>query len=101
MKPIRIEVNDLIQKGYVYERTKPIGREFRRDFRPELSPKQMLRLGIFGGKYLNDCRAEFPKDWFARAKLSNDRRDPALNLFQVNASQPLSIWQKKGSLIRL
>jgi hypothetical protein len=96
VKPIRVEVNDLMQKGYVYERTKPIGCEFRPDFRPELSPKQMLRLGVFGGKYLNDCRAEFPKDWFARAKLSGDRRDPALNLFQVNASQPLSIWQKKG-----
>ena len=71
-------------------------REFRRDFRPELSPKQMLRLGVFGGKYLGDCRAEFPKDWFVGAKLSKTRHDPALNFFRVSASQPLSVWREKG-----
>jgi hypothetical protein len=95
VKSIRIEVNDLMQKGYVYYRTKPAGREFRRGFRPELSPKQMLRLGVFGGKYLRDCRKEFPADWFERAKLCKGRRDPALNFFGVNASQPLSVWQRR------
>lgn len=96
MKPIRVEVNDLMQKGYVYHRTKPIGRAFRFDFRPNLSPKQMLRLGVFGGKYLNDCRKEFPAEWFKRAKLSQDRHDPSLNFFGINASQPLSVWREKG-----
>ena len=96
MKPIRVEVNDLMQKKYVYYRTKPVGRGFRFDFRPQLSPKQMLRLGVFGGKYMNDCRSEFPKDWFTRAKLSRTRHNPALNFFGVNASQPLSVWRDKG-----
>lgn len=96
MKPVRVEVNDLMQQGYVYFRTKPTGKEFRADFRPELTPKQMLALGVFGGKYLNDCTAEFPRDWFSRAKLCQDRHDPSLNFFGVNASQPLALWQKKG-----
>jgi len=96
MKPIRVEVNDRMQKRYVYYRTKSIGREFRRGFSPDLSPKQMLRLGVFGGKYLNDCRDEFPADWFEHAKLCRDRHQPKLNFFGVNASQPLSEWRKKG-----
>ncbi len=50
MKPVRVEVNDLMQRGYVYLRTKPAGRDFRADFKPELTPKQMLELGVFGGK---------------------------------------------------
>jgi len=96
MKPIRVEVNDRMQKRYVYYRTKSIGREFRRGFSPDLSPKQMLRLGVFGGKYLNDCRNEFPADWFECAKLCRDRHQPKLNFFGVNASQPLSEWRRKG-----
>ncbi|MEP7016345.1 MAG: hypothetical protein ABI925_12960 [Verrucomicrobiota bacterium] len=96
MKPIRVEVNDLMQKGYVYYRTKRLGRDFRFDFRPQLSPSQMLRLGVFGGKYMTDCAAEFPRDWFTRARFSEDRHDPALNCFGVNASQSLSAWREKG-----
>jgi hypothetical protein len=89
-------VNDRMQRGYVYVLTAPLGRRFDTDFHPELTPKQMLALGIFGGKYMTDCRDEFPASWFARAKLSPDRRDPALNYFGVDASQPLSVWRAKG-----
>jgi hypothetical protein len=56
----------------------------------------MLMLGVFGGKYLTDTRNEFPKSWFASAKLSPRRRDAALNFFGVDAGQPLSVWRKKG-----
>jgi len=96
MRRVRVEVNDRMQQGYVYYRTEPIGRRFHPDFRPELTPKQMLRLGVFGGKYMTDCAAEFPEDWFARAKLSSERHEPGLNFFGVNASQPLSVWRAKG-----
>ncbi len=89
-----------MQRGYVYDRTKPIGRGFRRGFCPDLSPKQMLQLGVFGGKYLNDCRDEFPVSWFKRAKLCQSRHDPKLNFFGVNASQPLSEWRRKGWIYR-
>jgi hypothetical protein len=85
-----------MQQGYVYWRTAPAGRNFHPDFRPELTPRQMLELGVFGGKYMTDCRAEFPRSWFARAKLCPERHDPKLNYFKVNASQPLSVWRAKG-----
>jgi hypothetical protein len=92
----RVTVNDLMQRGYSYARTEPAGRNFHPDFHPELTPKQMLQLGVFGGRYMTDCRREFPASWFARAKLCHDRHDPTLNFFGVNASQPLSVWRKQG-----
>ncbi len=85
-----------MQRGYRYALTAPMGRDFARDFRPDLTPKQMLALGVFGGKYMTDCAAEFPPDWFARARLSPGAQDPALNFFGVDASQPLSEWRRKG-----
>jgi len=96
MKPKRVTVNDLMQQGYTYELTEPTGRNFHPMFRPQLTPKQMLALGVFGGKYMTDCRDEFPKSWFTRAKLCHERHDPELNYFKVNASKPLSYWQEKG-----
>lgn len=93
---MKINVNDLMQKNFLYETTEPIGKNFRFDFNPELSPKQMLELGVFGGKYMTDCREEFPKDWFINAKLCHEFHDPKLNFFGVNASQPLSVWKAKG-----
>jgi hypothetical protein len=96
MKPVRVKVSDHMQKGYVYFLTKPTGRDFHPQFKPELTPKQMLALGVFGGKYMTDCAKEFPRDWFARAKLCAKRHDSKLNFFGVNASQPLSVWRKKG-----
>jgi hypothetical protein len=96
MKKRRIVVNDLMQKAYVYFLTEPEGRNFHPDFTPDLTPKEMLELGVFGGKYMTDCRHEFPKDWFENAKLCADRHDPCLNYFGVNASQPLSLWRHKG-----
>ena len=92
----RVVVNDRMQRNYVYFRTEPVGRHFSPLFTPELTPPQMLRLGVFGGKYMTDCREEFPKSWFAGAKLCADRHDAALNFFGVNASLPLSEWRRKG-----
>lgn len=96
MKPKWIEVNDRMQQGYRYLLTAPAGREFHPEFRPDLAPCQMLALGVFGGKYMTDCRAEFPASWFLEARLSPDGRDPSLNWFGVDASQPLSVWQARG-----
>jgi len=95
-RPRRIRVNDNMQKGYEYLLTKPTGKDFAPGFKPQLTPEQMLRLGVFGGRYMTDCTAEFPRDWFAKAKLCPERHDPKLNYFGVNASQPLSVWRKKG-----
>ena len=93
---IRVVVNDTMQSGYVYFRTEPPGRNFAPAFTPDLSPKQMLRLGVFGGKYMTDCREEFPAGWFAHAKLCQERHDARLNCFRVNASQSLAVWRRNG-----
>ena len=91
-----VVVRDKMQRGYRYELVAPAGRGFAADFTPQLTPAELLKLGIFGGKYMTDCRAEFPKSWFAHARLSPARRDPSLNYFGVDASQPLSVWRAKG-----
>lgn len=96
MKPKKIVVNDRMQQGYTYLLTEPSGRNFSPDFDPELTPKQMLEMGVFGGKYMTDCRNEFPSSWFSKAKLCSERHNPSLNFFGVNASKPLSYWQEKG-----
>jgi hypothetical protein len=92
----RVIVNDIMQRGYEYDLTEPAGRNFHPQFQPELTPKEMLALGVFGGKYMTDCVAEFPPDWFEHARLCHERHDPKLNFFGVNASQPLSNWRAKG-----
>jgi len=92
----RIVVNDRMQRGYVYFRTEPVGKNFHPEFKPELTPAEMLALGVFGGKYMTDCRAEFPAAWFRHAKLSPEGRNPELNFFGIDASKPLSYWRAKG-----
>lgn len=96
MRKKAVKVSDKFQKGYRYELTAPVGRNFHPDFKPELTPKQMLALGVFGGKYMTDCKKEFPKDWFTRAKLSPEHHDDTLNFFHKHASQPLKVWIEKG-----
>ena len=95
-RPRKVVVNDRMQKGYKYVLTEPMGKNFYPEFRPELTPKQMLEFGVFGGKYMTDCRDEFPGDWYEKAKLCPDFHDPKLNLFGVNASLALSVWRAKG-----
>lgn len=65
-------------------------------FKPELTPQQMLRLGVFGGSYFNDSQTEFPPEWFEGAELSDHGPDPRYNYYQILASQPLKVWQAKG-----
>ncbi len=91
-----IVVHDKMQSDYRYRLSAPTGRDFDPGFEPELTPKEMLRLGVFGGKYMTDCRNEFPPDWFEGAKLSPDGADARCNRFGVIASQPLSEWRRKG-----
>ena len=91
-------VNDTMQHGYHYVRSEPMGANFAPGFKPELTPAEMLALGVFCGKYMTDCGDEFPASWFARAKLSPGRADCSLNYFGVRASVPLRVWREKGWL---
>jgi hypothetical protein len=98
-KHTKITVINKMQKRYKYELTEPIGKNFDKAFNPELSPKEMLKLGVFGGRYIRDCKKEYPKDWFAKAKFhpaGEPGHSKQLNYFGVDASQSLSVWQKKG-----
>jgi hypothetical protein len=92
----RVVVNDRMQHGYSYDRIEAPGRNFAPEFQPQLTPRQMLQLGVFGGKYMTDCRDEFPASWFTHAKLSPERRQAGLNFFKVNASQSLAVWKMSG-----
>lgn len=91
-----IIVNDRMQQGYEYTLTEPSGENFHPDFNPELTPPEMLELGVFGGKYMTDCTDEFPSAWFTEAKLCPYKHDPSLNFFGVLASQTLAEWRAKG-----
>jgi hypothetical protein len=91
-----IIVNDPVQKGYTYTLTEKMGVNFDPVFKPHLTPKEMLELGVFGGIYFADEIAEFPKDWFTHARLSPKEYDKNLNYFRIKASQSLAIWQKNG-----
>lgn len=91
-----VVVHDLMQDGYEYVLSEPVGEHFTPEFTPDLTPQQMLELGVFGGVYMRDCRDEFPVSWFERARLAPDKRDAMLNFFEINASQPLAEWRRKG-----
>lgn len=92
-----------MQRNYRYELIELPGKNFYSRFKPELTPKQMLALGVFGGRYMRDCKKEFPKDWFRGAKFHPQGvagHSPKLNFFKVDASQPLSVWRAKGWIYR-
>ena len=94
--PRQVVVNDKMQRGYRYTRVAPVGGDFDPRFAPELTPAEMLELGVFCGVYLRDCRAEFPLEWFADAKLAEGPPDCSINWFGVAAGKPLSYWRAKG-----
>jgi len=93
-----VAVDDSMQRGYRYEIAAPAGRELAPGFGPAYTPKEMLALGVFEGKYVNDCRAELPADWFEKARIA-EAPDPALNCFGVKSRQPLSVWREKGWIL--
>ena len=95
-EPPLVHVRDRMQQGYSYRLEAPAGRDFAAGFAPELTPAEMLHMGVFGGCYMTDCRDEFPASWFEGAPLSPGKADPACNWFGVLAGQPLAEWRRKG-----
>jgi len=100
----KVVVNDKMQKNYIYYRTEKPGKNFRRDFKPYYTPNEILRLGAFEGKYMNDCTKEFPKTLFRGAKIvtnlkknrliKSPKADPSLNLFKIKSRMSLKQWRK-------
>jgi hypothetical protein len=89
-----------MQSRYSYALSERPGTAFGPGFEPELSPGEMLALGVFEGKYLNDCEGELPREWFAAArqagKLCPDRPDPAVNALGVKSRLSLREWRRRG-----
>ena len=52
-------------------------------FEPQLKPKEMLKLGVFGGFYFEGKHSEYPNDWFKNAKLSETGYDININCFKI------------------
>jgi hypothetical protein len=93
-----VTVNDTMQASYQYSLQVPMGQKFASGFNPHFTPKEMLELGVFEGKYCNDCQNEFPSEWFTNAKIG-DSSDPSVNYFGVKSRQSLNIWKEKGWII--
>ena len=98
-----ITCRNKMDDGYVYTLTAPYGKVRIPDyFTPEFTPQEMLDLGVFEGKYLNDCQDEFPAEWFLSAKknktLSPARPDIRCNYFKIKSRQSLKVWEEKGWL---
>lgn len=95
-----IYVKNKMEKDYTYTLEQSPGHGFHPEFKPFFTPAQMLRLGVFEGKYLNDCLTEFPAEWFLDAialdKLRPQGADIEVNLFQIKSRLPLPEWRKKG-----
>ncbi len=89
-------VQDPLQ-GPPYELSAPEGESFDPSFDPDLTPSQMLSLGVFGGDYFPAAMlGEFPASWLDRAKISDHGKDISLNHFGVDASQSREEWIRKG-----
>jgi len=95
-----IQVSNRMVKKYSYTLDEEPGTNFQDDFKPYKTPGEILSLGAFEGKYLNDCISEFPKEWFIQAiekgKLSPEANNVDINYFHIHSRQPLSAWRKAG-----
>ena len=94
-KGMKITVYNKMEEGsYVLEEEPGKNLEFE----PYYTPAQMLKLGVFEGKYLNDCLLEFPKEWFLNAmnKLSPEGPRPELNKYKVKSRLNLDEWHSYG-----
>ena len=75
-------------------------KEIYKIFKPQVSPKKMLELGVFGGSYFidGDIR-EFPKGWFKKAKMSK-KFDVNLNRFKIESGLTRKEWIDKGWIFK-
>ena len=73
--------------------------DFYKIFKPELTPKKMMELGVFGGSYFGSKIKEFPSSWFKKAKLSQNF-DVSINRFKVKSGLSREHWIEKGWIFK-
>jgi hypothetical protein len=105
-----IKVNDKMQK-YEYSLTYAAGTNLKNgglakdcskiryeQFEPYYTPQQMLCMGVFEGKYINDCEDEFPREWYDAARKKNKLSviaDPTINYFKIKSRLSLQEWRRR------
>ena len=109
VKGLNISVNDSMQKKnkYKYILSESYGKNIHPDMKDAVSPMDMLIMGVFSGKYLNDCIDEFPEEWFENSKtsrtnkatLSTKLHDKEYNYFGIKSRLSLQEWKKKNWII--
>jgi hypothetical protein len=91
-----VHVDNKMQTGYSYVLSEPQG-AMPRNFQPAFTPGQMLRLGVFEGKYLRDCADEYPREMFRGARFADAGPDPTgCNAFKAKSRNPTSYWLQQG-----
>lgn len=81
-------------------------------FRPNLTPKQVLQMGSFGGTYFRPISSsvtgkkyrnvhnEFPSNWFKgldiKKNITSEKCTPELNKYKVRAGSSLLAWEQSG-----
>mmetsp|Transcript_11676 Transcript_11676/g.39465 ORF Transcript_11676/g.39465 Transcript_11676/m.39465 type:complete len:276 (-) Transcript_11676:108-935(-) len=82
------------------------------EFKPNLSPKEVMQLGSFGGTYFRpitsgvtgetyrDAWREFPEDWFegldVRRQVASATYRPDVNKYSVKCGADLDQWESSG-----
>ena len=78
---------------------KIINKNYYKIFKPELSPKKMLDLGVFGGSYFGLNIKEYPKSWFKKSKI-NRTFDVNINYFKIKSGLSRKHWIEKGWIFK-
>ena len=102
IKGRKITVNNKMQNNYDYKLTYDAGDKLEYNlegfkvynFKPQFTPRQMLNMGVFEGKYCNDQTSEYPQEWFNSEKLSNVA-NPDLNYFKIKSRLSLQEWRAR------
>ena len=88
------------------------------DFKPNLTPKQVFKLGSFGGTYFRDIKSDvtgksykgknvikkYPSDWFKGLdigkKVISPKYDKKVNKYNAKCGSSLENWEKSGWIVK-